>query len=117
MTYTTLNNKNFSDFKRDKSKVILFTGKGCRACARFSKKYIEISSNKCDKIPFYLIEFNDENWDPSTRKDVFEIAKVYDIKTLPTLIIQGPDVKSYSAVPGNYDDIVKDIEGVKILDI
>ena len=101
----------------DLPKVVLVTGKGCRACIEFKKKFLRMEEEN-KGIEFYKIVLNDFEHDVETRSSLYKYAQEKGIKTVPTVIFQdiGREDGTVSLVSGvrkNYDLLDTKMQSIK----
>lgn len=93
--------------ERNKSCVVLVTGKGCRACTRFKNPFYRLSREHGD-VDMYEITLNDVSLGKSMNRTIMTYAKKNGIRVIPSILFQKEE--SVSLIAGtekNLDAIEK----------
>lgn len=97
--------KSLKELEKNKSCVVLVTGKGCRACTRVKKPFYSLSQ-KHEQVDMYEITLNDFSLGKSLNKSIMSYSKKNGVRTIPTLLFQKEESVSLISVnPKNLQEI------------
>lgn len=90
--------REFTRLEKNKSCVVLVTGKGCRACMRFKNPFYKLSRDN-ENVDMYEITLNDLSLGKELNKSIMRYTSKNGVRTIPSILLH--EGESVALIPVN----------------